>query len=106
MSTNKPSKDAPDEGGPNRTRKPRGMGGVILILALLMVLFLIVSRSGLEAHSSIDALYSHLLNGRVERLTLTDGVATAELKLENGRTRTMEVVVRDLLRDGNEIKLF
>jgi len=105
--TSKDNKETPDD-GQSRAKKPRGMGGVILIMALLVALFLVVSRSGLEGHQSIDALYSYLLNGKVDRLQLTDGIATADVRGENGTRRAMEVVVRDLLRDDSaaEIKLF
>ncbi len=94
----KDTKQSPDDGH-SRTKKPRGMGGVVLILALLMALFLVVSRSGLEGHSSIDALYSFLLNGKVDRLTFTEDVATAEIRLDNGTHRAMEVVMGGLIRD-------
>ena len=99
--TEKQSKDSKDDA--QKQKKPRGMGGVVLILTMLMVLFLIVSRAGGETQSSVDALYSHLQNGRVERLVLgTEGTAAAELRAENGRTRTIEVVVRGL----EDTKLF
>ena len=94
----------PGDDGPNKQKKPRGMGGVILILALLMALFLVVSRSGIDSQNSIDAFYSHLLNGRVEDLKISDaGVATAVVRVD-GRTHEMEVFVRDFLRD--EIQLY
>ncbi|MEQ1634843.1 MAG: hypothetical protein ABL997_20855, partial [Planctomycetota bacterium] len=99
--TEKQTKESNDDS--QKQKKPRGMGGVVLILTMLMVLFLIVSRAGVETHSSVDALYSHLLNGRVERLVLgTEGTATAEIRIEAGRTRTLEVVVRGL----EDTKLF
>jgi cell division protease FtsH len=88
----------------DKQKKPRGMGGVFVILLMLMVLFAIVARQGLETHSSIDALYSHLLNGRVERLLITGDVATAEIRNEKGRPQAVEVVVRELLRE--DIQLF
>ncbi len=94
----------PQDGNP-RARKPRGMGGVILILALLMALFLVVSQSGREGQSTIDALYSHLFNGRVDRVTLTDGVVAADVSVGEARPFRMEVVVRDLLRDDEEVQL-
>jgi len=78
------------------------MGGVVLILALLMALFLVVSKAGIEGSSSIDAFYSHLLNGQVEDLTLSDGLATAQIRVGD-RPKTMEVVVRDLLREDTEL---
>jgi cell division protease FtsH len=93
---------APADDGQKNTRRPRGMGGVILILALLMALFLVVSRQGLDSQNSVHAFYSHLLNGRVEKLTLADGVATAEVRLGERQKRSLEVVVRDFLRDEQQ----
>ncbi|MFN9275778.1 MAG: ATP-dependent zinc metalloprotease FtsH [Planctomycetota bacterium] len=102
--TSNQSKDAGDGQGP---RKPRGMGGVVLILALLMALFLVVSGARGEGVNSVHAFYSHLLNGRVERLSVADGVATAEVRVGEGM-RQIEVVVRDFLRaeGDNEIELY
>jgi len=80
-------------------KKPRGMGGVILILGLLMALFLVVSSSGREGQSSVHAFYSYLLNGKLENFSLSDGVAAAEVRLDKG-TRPIEVVLRDFLRGG------
>ena len=88
----------------DKKKQPRGMGGVFVILLMLMVLFVIVARAGLETASSIDALYSNLLNGRVERLLISGDVVTAEMRGEKGRPQTMEVVVRELLRE--DIQLF
>jgi cell division protease FtsH len=92
---------------PTRGRRPRGRGGVILILALLMALFLLVSHSGLESQSSVHAFYSHLLNGRVERVSLSDGIVTAEVRDGQSRMRTIEVVVREYIRTrDNELGLY
>ncbi len=98
----------PGEGEP-RGRKPRGMGGVILILALLMALFLVVSSSGREGQSSVHAFYSFLLNGRIEKMTVSDGVVTADVRREKDNTTFQsEAVVRDFLRSEgqNEIDLY
>ncbi|MCA8965219.1 MAG: hypothetical protein KDC48_10040, partial [Planctomycetes bacterium] len=104
MTNNEPKESGEQEG---RGRKPRGMGGVILILALLMALFLVVSRSELDGHSSVHAFYSHLLNGRLQNFAYSDGVVTAEIRSGN-TSRPIEVVVRDFLRgnDNEEIKLY
>ncbi len=99
------NKEAKDPEGPNATRKPRGMGGVILILALLMALFVVVSSSGHEGQNSVHAFYSHLLNGRIESCTLSDGTITAEVRTETG-VKQIEVVVRDFLRDAAEVELY
>jgi len=104
LMTSKESKDPADDTG---RRRPRGMGGVVLIMALLLALFLIVSRAGMDGNNSIHAFYSHLLNGRVVRLELEDGVANAEIR-DGDVLRPTKVVVRDFLRsDGrDEINLY
>ncbi len=100
------SKESKEPGEGQGGRKPRGMGGVILILALLMALFFVVSSSGNGNQSSIAAFYSYLLNGQLDKLTFSDGVASAEVQTPGG-VRPIEVVVRDFLRkDQNEIDLY
>ena len=103
--TSKEPKEPGDDA--NRGRRPRGMGGVVLILALLTGLFLVVSKSGFDNQSSVHAFYSHLLNGRVNKLELSDGVARAEVR-EGEVVRGVEVVVREFLRNEgqNEINLY
>jgi cell division protease FtsH len=85
--------------GEQRGRKPRGMGGVILILALLMALFLVVQSSGREQQSSVHAFLSHLLNSRIEKMTWSEDVVTADIRGPNG-TSQMEAVLRPLLREN------
>ncbi|MEZ6037374.1 MAG: ATP-dependent zinc metalloprotease FtsH [Planctomycetota bacterium] len=98
--TNQETKE-PGE-GQGTPRKPRGMGGVILILALLLALFVVVSTSGRDGQqNSVHAFLSHLLNGRLTNVTLTDGVATARVETTDNTERVIEVVVRDFLRDGD-----
>ncbi|MEY4673755.1 MAG: ATP-dependent zinc metalloprotease FtsH [Planctomycetota bacterium] len=99
MDKNKPAK--PTDSGKN-ARKPRGMGGVILILAMLMALFVMVSQSNAEGQSSIDSFYSHLLNGQVTNLTLSDDVASVEVRSDN-RVRQMDIVVRDFVREDIQL---
>jgi cell division protease FtsH len=103
MTSNQPKESGEGQGA----RKPRGMGGVVLILALLMALFLVVSSARGDGVNSVHAFYSHLLNGRVERLSVADGVATAEVRVGEG-VRQVEVVVREFLRaeGDNEIELY
>ncbi|HEX6811919.1 MAG TPA: ATP-dependent zinc metalloprotease FtsH [Planctomycetota bacterium] len=93
--------------GETRGRRPRGMGGVILILALLMALFLVVSSSGREGQSSVHAFYSHLLNCRIEKMSFSDDVVTADVRRDSG-TFQMEAVLRPFLRNDrqNEIDLY
>lgn len=76
------------------------MGGVVLILALLMALFVVVSSSGRDGQNSVHAFYSHLLNSRLSHITMSDGVVTAKVKTAPGSDRPIEVVLRDFLRWG------
>ncbi len=105
MTTNEP-KDPGDGQGP--ARKPRGMGGVILILALVMALFLILSSSNQGGQSSIHAFRSHLLNGRLSNFTLdAQGTVSAQVNVEGQPDRPIEVVVRPfLLTDPGEAALY
>ena len=97
MTSKEPKEPGEGQGG---TRKPRGMGGVILILALLMALFLVVSSSAKEGQNSVHAFYSHLLNGRVQETSFSDGVCSAKILLpDSAKPMPMEVVLRDKLRD-------
>ena len=98
--TDKPQKPSRDD---DKQKKPRGMGGVFVIMLMLMVLFVIVARAGFEPDSSIDALFSHLLNGRVTSLSISGDVATARFH-HGDKQQTVEVVVRELLSD--DIQLF
>ncbi len=102
--TNKQPKEPADGQG---ARKPRGMGGVVLIMALLMALFFVVSSANRDGNNSVHAFYSYLLNGKVERLSVADGVATADVRIGEG-VRQIEVVVRDFLRSegDSEIELY
>ena len=67
MTNKEPKEPAEGQGSP---KKPRGMGGVILILALLMALFVVVSSSSRDGQNSVHAFYSHLLNSRLSNFTL------------------------------------
>ena len=94
--TNNESKEPGD--GQGAPRKPRGMGGVILILALVMALFLILSSSSGGGQSSIHAFRSHLLNGRLSNFTLdAQGTVSAQVHVDGQPDRPIEVVVRPFL---------
>ena len=84
------------------------MGGVILILALVMALFLILSSSNSGGQSSIHAFRSHLLNGRLSNFTLdAQGTVSAQVNVEGQPDRPIEVVVRPFLAsDPNEAALY
>src|SRR5262245_9904259 len=100
------SKETKEPGEGQTGRKPRGMGGVILILALLMALFLVVSSNSRDGANSVAAFYHYLFNGQVNRFTYsTDGVVTAEIRGDDGKVAQLEVVVREFLRTSNESEL-
>ncbi|MFT4844113.1 MAG: cell division protease FtsH [Planctomycetota bacterium] len=80
------------------TKKPRGMGGVILILALLMALFVVVSSSSRDGQNSVHAFYSHLLNSRLSGVTMSGGVVSGHVNDQGDRQ--IEVVLRDFLTFG------
>ena len=94
--TNKEAKEPKEGQAP--PKKPRGMGGVILILALLMALFVVVSSSGREGQNSVHAFYSHLLNGRLSNFTLSGPVVSAHVKAQ--ADREIQVVLQEFLRFG------
>jgi cell division protease FtsH len=95
MTDKEPKEPQEGEGPP---KKPRGMGGVILILALLMALFVVVSSSGRDGQNSVHAFYSHLLNSRLSGVTMSGGSVSGHVK-EQG-DRQIEVVLRDFLEFG------
>ena len=103
------SKETKEPGDGQGGRKPRGMGGVILILALLMALFFVVSNSTRDGQNSVDAFYSYLLNGYVDKLEMSDGVAMAHVTYPDGTgrqaERNLEVVVRELLRNQEQSEI-
>jgi cell division protease FtsH len=85
------SKEPKEPGDGQGGKRPRGMGGVILILALLMALFFVVSR-GNETQSSIHAFQSHVLNGRVEHLVYSSGVVTAQVRLDDNEKEKLQAI--------------
>ncbi len=96
------SKDGKEPAENQGARKPRGMGGVILILALLMALFLVVSSNGRDSAYSVSAFYHYLFNGRVTGLTFSGGVAKADIVGDDDKPTQVEVVVRDLVGSSQE----
>ena len=60
----------PERSGPQR--RPRGIGGVLLIMALLLALFVMNSSSGMESEASVYDFYGHLLNGRIQEAQFTE----------------------------------
>ena len=72
-------KDEPPERG-RQQRRPRGIGGVLLIMALLLALFVMISNSGMETEGSVYDFYRHLLNGRIQTAQFTEDRVHATIR--------------------------
>lgn len=90
---------------PRGTRKPRGLGGVILIMALLTALFVVVSKTASEQPSSAYDFWARLFNGQIRSTEWTDGTVVARYwkERENGPQGVMEVVLRDLSNHDRDL---
>ena len=51
-----------DDPAAKSPRKPRGIGGILLIMALLMALFFVVSQSGMDDEPGLYKFYQRLFN--------------------------------------------
>ncbi|MEZ5962997.1 MAG: ATP-dependent zinc metalloprotease FtsH [Planctomycetota bacterium] len=88
-----PAKQKPGRDEPNKNasaRKPRGVGGVLLIMSLLTALFVIVSWSSLEQETSVYDFYRRLFNGQLESLDVSESTIVATYR-DGGQPRRMEV---------------
>ncbi|MFO1052961.1 MAG: ATP-dependent zinc metalloprotease FtsH [Planctomycetota bacterium] len=91
--------DERDERG--QQRKPRGVGGVLLIMALLLALFVMVSRAGMQRDASIYDFYRYLLNARIEQTSWEDGRVVAQIRNDQDLSEKIEVAFdRTLEKDG------
>jgi len=100
--TNKEAKDPGEGQGNGSGRKPRGMGGVILILALLMALFLVVSQSAPDGSHSVHGFYRALLNGQVSKVTIRENVATAQVR-SGEQDKPLEIVLGSFLGGSDAV---
>src|SRR5690606_16513175 len=92
------------------TKKPRGFGGVVLIMLLLVVLFLMVQKAGIGQQTSLYDFYRVLFNGDIAKLEWIDDGRTLDITYrkpgeEGARTGRMEFKTggfadsdRDLIR--------
>ena len=78
-----------DERGPNR--KPRGLGGVVFIMALLLALFVMVSRAGMQQEASIYDFYRYLFNARIEATSWEEGRVLAQVRDDEDMVQKIEV---------------
>ena len=89
---------------PNKApRKPRGLGGILLIMALLMALFFVVSQADSGEEPGIYAFYQRLFNGKIVKLRLAENTLTAEYEVEPNKTGRMEVVLSGFWRDDADL---
>ncbi len=104
---NQPGKSKPKHDDPKGSRRPRGLGGVILIMALLTALFVVVSRSASEQPASIYDFWHRLLNGQIlqSEWSETSVVARFAREREEGKpaSAVMEVVLHGLSAKDREI---
>ncbi|MGE0145416.1 MAG: ATP-dependent zinc metalloprotease FtsH [Planctomycetota bacterium] len=92
--TERPSAPRPrpdDKGDRSQAKKPRGLGGVIFIMALLLAMFVMVSQAGMQSEASIYDFYRGLFNGRIEGSTWEDGRVIAQVRNEQGELQKIEV---------------
>ncbi len=101
-----PTTKKPEEHGPKGARKPRGLGGILLIMALLMALFFVVSQSGVDEEAGLYRFYHRLFNGRIAKVELTEQTLRAYYFPESGdgeRLQRMEVVLRSFLDEDRDL---
>ena len=93
-------KDAP--------RRPRGLGGVVLIMLLLLALFVMVSQAGMEQKYSIYDFYRVLFNGDVVKLNWQDegkkvAVTFKRSDKEDARSAKMELLTGKFTEDDRSL---
>src|SRR5690606_22877087 len=94
MTDKKTSPRPTGDSGGRDARKPRGLGGVLLILALLLALFVMISRSGMQQEQSVYDFYRHLFNGQILSSSWEDGRVIAQIRNdEEGRLEKIEVAL-------------
>lgn len=100
--TEKDSKQPPSKN--DAPRKPRGLGGVVLIIGLLTALFIVVSSAGMEDHSGLYQFYQRLLNCQIQEARLEENTLTARYTDNMGRPRQMEIVLKGFEEDAELIR--
>ncbi len=102
-----PNAKKPDEAGNRPIKKPRGLGGVLLIMALLMALFFVISQSQLQDEPGLYRFYKRLFNGQILNAKIEgDETLIATYRPESGdqtRPKRMEVVLRNYLREDADL---
>ncbi len=86
------------------TKRPRGIGGVLLIIGLMLALFIMISRSGMEQEKSLYDLYRHLFRGEVQKTHRADGRLIAEVRARNEKkTERISIVMDKVLEDDQRL---
>jgi cell division protease FtsH len=92
-----------EDGGAKNARKPRGLGGILLIMALLMALFFVVSQATIAEEPGLYAFYRRLFNGQYSEVSLSENTFSAYVEDESGHRRREDIVLRNFLRDDAEL---
>jgi cell division protease FtsH len=87
-------------------RKPKGLGGVLLIMTLLLALFVMISRTGVQTEATVYDFYRHLFSGSIEATSWEDGRVLAQVRSDqDGRLEKIEVALdRATEADGRLIQ--
>ncbi|MEM7205690.1 MAG: ATP-dependent zinc metalloprotease FtsH [Planctomycetota bacterium] len=96
----------PEDPSAKAPKKPRGLGGILLIMALLMALFFVVSQSNLEEEAGLYKFYQRLFNGQIYKASIEGNTLTALYTPEPGepeRQKRMEVVLREYLERDTDL---
>ena len=83
-------------------RMPRGLGGVILITALLLALFVMVHKASLSPDRSLYEFWRNLLNARQDRVVLGDTSVALEYR-ERGIRRRVEAAYSSLTAEDKAL---
>jgi cell division protease FtsH len=89
-------------------RRPRGLGGVLLIMLLLLALFVMVSQAGLDPKYSIYDFYRVLFNGDVVKINWQDdgkkiAVTFKRTDTSDASNTTMELLTGKFTEDDRAL---
>ncbi|MCA8942902.1 MAG: hypothetical protein KDB80_10115, partial [Planctomycetes bacterium] len=101
--SNRPQQNGQPEG--TTAKRPRGLGGVLLIMGLMLLLFIMISRSGMEQEKSRYDLYRHLFNGEIVKTNWSDGRVIADIAPADDprKLERISVVVDQVIEDDRQL---
>ncbi|MCA8972522.1 MAG: hypothetical protein KDC95_22225, partial [Planctomycetes bacterium] len=98
-----PDKNTPERGPDKDAKKPRGMGGVFIIMLLLLALILIVSRSADQSRGTPYDFWWRLYNARFSKILLgPDSSVTAQYENADGQMRKFQTNFKQLTPDQQQ----